>query len=150
MFFLDCVFCKIVSGEISAQKVFEDTHSLVFLDINPTNEGHCLVIPKKHVIWFHELSQSEAHALIDSTQKTAKAILKALNCRSYNLILNASPIAGGEVQHVHFHVIPRNAKEEFQNWPQHKYSSQDDLESFAEIIKQAFIMNSENEAMNRQ
>ena len=147
---MDCVFCKIVSGEIPAQKVFEDTHSLVFLDINPTNEGHCLVIPKKHVIWFHELSSSEAHALIDCTQKTAKAILKALNCRSYNLILNASPIAGGEVQHVHFHVIPRNSKEEFQNWPQHKYASQDDLESFAEIIKQAFIMNSENEAMNRQ
>ena len=146
----DCIFCKIILGEIPAEKLFQDEKTIVFLDINPVNEGHCLVVPKTHVAWFHDLSREEANALIEATQKTAKAILKALNCRSYNLVLNASSIAGGDVPHVHFHVIPRNSREELKNWPQHPYSSKDEMESFAEIIKQAFVMNEANEEMQRK
>jgi len=108
-----CIFCKIANKEIPAKIVYEDENTLAFLDINPRSKGHTLVIPKEHYETFDELSEDIAINLTKTIKKVVD-ILKSLNPDGYNILNNNKPIAGQEVPHVHFHIIPRynNEKEE--------------------------------------
>jgi histidine triad (HIT) family protein len=103
------IFAKILRGEIPCVKVFEDEHSLAFMDVMPQADGHVLVIPKEPAENILELSPTSAAALMTATQKVAKAVKKGLNVPGIMLaMLNGAP-AGQSVFHVHFHVIPRSA-----------------------------------------
>ena len=101
------VFAKILRGEISSVKVFEDEHTLAFMDVMPQAEGHVLVIPKEAAENIFDLSPQGAQALIATTQRIAKAVKKGLAAPGVMLAqLNGAP-AGQSVFHVHFHIIPR-------------------------------------------
>lgn len=102
-----CVFCKIIKGEIPCNSVYEDDMVLAFLDIKPVNPGHVLVIPKKHFANLEEIDDNYLQAVIMVVKKIAKQLKDKLNILGYNLIMNNDPVAGQEIPHLHFHIIPR-------------------------------------------
>ena len=101
-----CIFCKIAKGEIPAKILYEDEKTLAFLDISPRSKGHTLVIPKEHYETFEELPEEVAIGLINTIKRVIMK-LKSLNPDGYNILNNNRPVAGQEVPHVHFHIIPR-------------------------------------------
>lgn len=103
----DCIFCSIVAGKIPAKKVLEDERVLAFLDINPRNPGHTLVVPKKHIETILETSDSEAAHLIQVVKKTAAAVKAGTNADGISIAQSNGKAAGQLVPHMHFHVIPR-------------------------------------------
>jgi len=104
----DCIFCKIVAGDIPCAKVYEDEHVLAFLDIFPINPGHTLVIPKEHYEFVTELPSSLTGPIFDGARKIVSAIRKSdLKCDAVNLHLADGEIAGQEIPHTHLHIIPR-------------------------------------------
>ncbi len=116
-----CVFCKIINNEIPSQKIYEDGFVVAFLDINPVNPGHTLIVPKKHVEDLLKASNEELSHLIIATKKVAKAILKALDYKAFNLELNNGAIAGQVVNHLHLHIIPRKEDDGLTHWPGKQY-----------------------------
>ena len=102
-----CVFCRIVSGELPAVKVYEDEYVVAFLDINPANPGHTLVVPKRHVERLEELEPDEAQALLYAAARLAPAIVRAVGAEGYNILMNIGAAAGQEIAHLHLHIIPR-------------------------------------------
>ncbi len=118
----ECIFCRIVSGEVPAAKVAEDDHVLSFLDINPVNPGHCLVIPKRHAADYLELSRQETGAMAALAQRVARAACGATGSPAFNLLLNKGAPAGQVVPHAHLHVIPRCEDDGFSfGWRQLEY-----------------------------
>ncbi len=107
----DCVFCKIVSGEIPCHRVFENERVLAFLDINPLSLGHTVVIPRTHAVRFEQLSEDDAAALAGAIGPLARRILSAVESQDYNLLQNNGSSAGQVVMHVHVHIIPRRAND---------------------------------------
>lgn len=103
----DCIFCRIVAGEIPAFKLLEDDRVLSFMDINPANEGHCLVIPKTHVPNLFELDDGSLAAAATACRRVADAVRRTLDPPGINLMQANGPAAGQSVHHFHFHVIPR-------------------------------------------
>ena len=102
-----CLFCKIANHEIPADIVYEDEHVLAFLDINPTSQGHTLIIPKKHYDDFTQASSQLVARIHGVSKLLVKRYDQVLNPQGYNLLSNAKSIAGQSVFHVHFHLIPR-------------------------------------------
>ena len=102
-----CLFCGIVAGKIPAKKVYEDDHSFGFLDINPRNPGHTLVIPKKHFETILDMPEKDAGRLFESVQKVAAMVKAGTNSQGISIGQSNGQAAGQVVRHVHFHVIPR-------------------------------------------
>ncbi len=114
---LDCVFCKIVAGEIPCIKLFEDAETLAFMDINPVNDGHCLVIPKAHYPTVFELPPQAFAAAGATTIKIARAVNAALEPDGINLLQANGPGAAQSVAHFHLHVLPRRHNDKLKvNW----------------------------------
>lgn len=104
----DCIFCKIISGEIPSAKVYEDDAVYVFLDITQVTPGHTLVIPKKHVRDIFSYDDKLASTLFERIPKIARAIQKAFpECKGLNIIQNNGEVAYQSVFHSHIHLIPR-------------------------------------------
>lgn len=101
------IFAKILRGELPKVGVYEDEHTLAFMDIMPSVEGHTLVIPKEAAENMLDLSPEGAAHLIKATQKVARAVKKALNCPGILLAQLNGAAAGQSVPHIHFHVLPR-------------------------------------------
>jgi len=118
----NCVFCKIIAGQIPVTKVFEDDVLLAFLDIGPVSDGHTLVVPKQHFEKLHDC-HAELLAHVGSRLGTvAKAVAEAMDCDGYNVLCNNGRAAGQLVEHLHFHIIPRNLGDGvFDRWPAYKY-----------------------------
>jgi histidine triad (HIT) family protein len=102
-----CVFCKIIAGEIPAKQVYEDDHVLAVLDINPANPGHILVLPKKHYQILSQMPDEESAYLLNIAKKLSAVIFEALGAQGTNILQRNGQAAGQEVPHVHVHVIPR-------------------------------------------
>ena len=118
----DCVFCKMVGGEIACAKIFEDEVVLAFLDIGPISDGHTLVIPKQHFEKLHDCPTELLGRICSPLGRIAGAVAKAMNSEGYNLLCNNGRAAGQIVKHVHFHIIPRNTNDGvFNRWPSYKY-----------------------------
>ncbi len=131
----DCVFCKIASGQIPAIKIYEDEVVLAFLDIGPVSDGHTLVMPKQHVEKVHNSSPELLGQVWQRLPKIAGAIVSATGADGYNVLCNNGRAAGQVVDHLHFHIIPRNAGDGvFTQWPSHKYG-QGKAEAIAEKIR---------------
>ena len=122
---MDCIFCKIIKNEIHSYKVYEDSKTLAFLDIAPINNGHILVIPKKHYKNIEDISEEELYALIKTVKKIGKALKKSLNILGYNVNINNDPIAGQIIPHIHFHIIPRYKNDGLKLWKQGKYKNKE-------------------------
>ncbi len=104
---MDCIFCKIVKGEVKALKVYEDEKVLAFLDINPCSKGHTLIIPKRHYESLMDMEKEEVGYLFGIANEIGKKAVKSLGAKGYNLGVNVGKAAGQEIMHVHLHVIPR-------------------------------------------
>jgi len=131
---MDCIFCKIVAGEIPSHKVYQDDNVFAFLDIAPVNPGHTLVIPKKHFVNMEEIPEDELVKLIKVVKKIGKAIKRELAVSGYNVQINNDPVAGQLVPHLHFHIMPRNENDGLKLWPQDKYQ-EGEAEQAAKKIK---------------
>lgn len=103
----DCIFCKIVSGEIPCHKVYEDADILAFLDISQTTKGHTLVITKEHFQNFLYVPKDLLSKAISVAQKIAQAEITTLYAKGVNILINTNEVAGQTVMHFHIHVIPR-------------------------------------------
>lgn len=103
----NCIFCQIIEGEIPSWKIYEDEHFLSFLDANPATKGHCLVVPKEHYPELLDLPGHELKHVLEVVQKVADGVVEAVDADGFNILQSNNPVAGQEVFHVHFHVIPR-------------------------------------------
>lgn len=103
----DCVFCKIIRGEIPCTKVYEDDLVLAFLDIAPFNYGHVVIIPKEHHNSITTIPEDISARMIAVAPKIGVAQLRGLKAEGFNLMLNNGSAAGQTVWHCHLHVIPR-------------------------------------------
>ena len=103
----DCLFCKIVKSEIPCHKLYENEQVIVFLDIYPVSDGHCLVVPKAHCTDLRDTSESDACAMMAAIKTVAPALLQATGGDGYNLGLNNGESAGQDIFHAHLHIMPR-------------------------------------------
>ena len=104
---MSCLFCRIRDGESPSYKVYEDEHTLAFLDINPVADGHVLLIPREHTKYIEELSEETSEKLMKALKKIVPPIQRAFNATDSNIAINNGPNAGQIIPHVHIHIIPR-------------------------------------------
>ncbi|MDD5676844.1 MAG: HIT family protein [Kiritimatiellae bacterium] len=134
----DCIFCKIVAGQLPCCKVYEDTDTLAFMDIGPIVPGHTLVIPRMHVDPLMAAPPEVLQKLIVVVQKIARAQLKAFKADGINVIQSNGRAAGQLVPHLHFHVIPRFAADGHHwNWIPRPYAKSEEMGALAEKIRGA-------------
>jgi histidine triad (HIT) family protein len=113
----DCIFCKIIAGEIPSFKLFEDENTFVFMDINPANDGHCLVIPREHSPDLYSISDDAIAATVKTAKMIAAAVEKTLQPEGLNLLQCNGPAAAQSVMHFHMHVLPRREGDNLKlNW----------------------------------
>lgn len=105
----DCIFCKIVAGEIPALVLEQDEHTLTFMDIAPATRGHALVIPKRHATDLWEIEPAELSAVAEAAQRQSLRVRDRLGADGVNLLNSCRPAAWQTVFHFHMHVIPRYA-----------------------------------------
>lgn len=118
----DCIFCKIVRGEIPCAKVYEDDLVLSFLDINPINPGHTLVLPKEHYASLLDVDPEVLKACAVAAKKISTAVYQGVKADGLNFLQNNFRAAGQLIDHVHFHLIPRYEGDGFMTtWPGKPY-----------------------------
>ena len=132
----DCIFCKIIAGNIPATTVYEDEHTLAFLDIAPVNPGHTLVIPKSHHVNIFETPEETLCNMMRTVKKVATAIKDGLQIENINLGMNNGKTAGQVVLHAHIHIMPRTADDGYTLWHGKKYE-EGQTKEIAEKIKKA-------------
>jgi histidine triad (HIT) family protein len=103
----ETIFAKIVRGEASCHKVYEDDLVLAFLDLGPLSRGHTLVIPKEPAETLDQLSADSAAAIGRVLPRLCRAVKAVSGCQAYNVLENNGPLAHQAVPHVHFHIIPK-------------------------------------------
>ncbi len=131
----DCIFCKIIKGEIPSFKVYEDDDTLAFMDINPASDGHALVIPKTHAKDVHAVSDDSISRTVVAAKKVAAAVEKTVTPGGINLVQCNGPAAGQSVFHFHMHVLPRREGDDLKlNWGL-KPGDMDAIGKLAEKIK---------------
>ena len=108
----DCIFCKILAGEIPAAKVYEDEQVLAFLDISQVTPGHTLVVPKEHHRNLLEMDAASASQLFAKIPVIAQKVMKATQADGMNIIANCEEVAGQTVFHTHVHLVPRYGTED--------------------------------------
>lgn len=134
----DCVFCRILRGEIPAQKVYEDGQVVAILDINPVAWGHALVLPRAHYETWTDLPADLAGDVARASQAVARAVLRAAGAEGFNLLVNNHPCSGQAIPHAHVHIIPRKTGDGVAfNWKTSPYDP-GRIEKAAEAIRAAF------------
>ncbi len=131
----NCIFCKIVAGELPSTKIYEDEQTLAFLDLHPVNYGHILVVPKEH---YENFSATPNEWLADAmhvADKVSKATMAGLGAEGFNLSLNNGKAAGQVIFHTHFHIIPRYSDDRLKPWPSKEYDTDEQKKEVAEKIK---------------
>ncbi|MFD2216250.1 MULTISPECIES: HIT family protein [Bacillaceae] len=135
----DCIFCKIVKGEIPSAKVFENEHVIAFLDISQVTKGHTLVVPKVHRENIYELTPEIASKLFEVVPQIANSIKEQFQPDGLNLLNNNGEKAGQSVFHYHMHILPRYGKGDGFGavWKSHadQYTPED-LQEIATTIKE--------------
>jgi histidine triad (HIT) family protein len=130
----NCIFCKIVRGEIPSEKIYEDEKCLAFLNINPNNDGQALLIPKEHFDNYFETPDETLEYLSIKTKTVGNAIKSAMQSEGINIIVNSGKASGQVIFHTHIHIIPRNSKDGYKTWAPKKYDPKKGA-GFAEKIK---------------
>ena len=104
---MECIFCKIIDGEIPAVKVLDEELVIAFMDINPSSKGHMLVVPKNHAENIFEISESDLATLIKAVKRCAKAVKEALNAEGITVLQLNGKASDQIIPHFHIHIIPR-------------------------------------------
>ncbi len=132
-----CIFCKIIEGKLPAEKIYEDESSLAFLDINPVNPGHCLVVSKEHFDNLLATPPSAAKRLTETVLKVSQAVREAVAAEGINININNGRAAGQVVFHTHIHIIPRYKGDGLKLWSGAAYRDANEMSALAEKIRQA-------------
>jgi histidine triad (HIT) family protein len=106
---MDCIFCKIISGDIPSYKIYEDDKILAFLDVNPVNPGHTLIIPKEHTLDVTTIDNDTLIKILDKSRDIANILINKMNANGFTLVQNNG--IAQEVKHFHLHVIPKYNKD---------------------------------------
>lgn len=130
----DCIFCKLIAGEIPSDKIYEDDSVLGFMDIRPVSRGHVLVIPKNHSKDILETDEKDLHKVIVAARKISHAVAKAVGAEGFTISTNRGEAAGQTVFHLHFHIIPRFKGDGLKPW-QHQETEPKTRKELAEEIK---------------
>lgn len=130
----DCIFCKIVKGEISSHKLTEGSQTLAFLDVFPVSNGHVLIVPKRHLEDLADLTAEEWVEIGKLAKIVGNSLRKGLLADGFSLLLRNGKAAGQEVPHVHFHLIPRFQGDALEEWHGKKTETAE-LQKTAQIIK---------------
>jgi histidine triad (HIT) family protein len=129
----DCLFCKIVAGDVPATKVYEDDNFLAFQDLKQASKGHMLIIPKEHSADLLEMNPALGNELLRVIQQVSNAMLKGLGAQGINVIFNCKPAANQEIFHTHAHLVPRYEGDGLKGWPQ-KETTEEERVMYAEKI----------------
>jgi histidine triad (HIT) family protein len=136
----ECVFCQIIQKQLSANVVYEDEQVVVFLSNHPVNEGHTLVVPKRHYLNIYEISEDEAAYLFMIVKRVAHAVKDSVEAEGIRIVQNNGEAAGQVVFHLHVHVIPMKPQEGFSHGKAYRSASNsrsaDELEIDANKIRQ--------------
>lgn len=103
----NCIFCKIIAGEIPSNTIYEDDEFKVVLDVSPASKGHALILPKNHYADLYEIDENVAADAMKLAKKLAIHMTDVLKCDGFNLVQNNHEVAGQTVFHFHMHLIPR-------------------------------------------
>ena len=118
----DCLFCRIIAGELPSEKIYEDDDVVAILDLHPVRPGHALVIPREHTKDFISTSPELLSRVITKVHKVAGLVADAMNADGFNLAAFNGRASGQEVFHLHFHIIPRKAGDGVRvGWPKMEY-----------------------------
>jgi histidine triad (HIT) family protein len=131
---VNCIFCKIIRGDIPAYTVYEDSYVIAFLDIAPVNPGHVLVAPKLHSGNLDDVDDLMLAYLLRAVKRVGRAMVSGLGVKGYNVMINNGAVAGQLIDHCHVHVIPRRPGDGLTGWPQARYKD-DEARKVAAKIK---------------
>ena len=131
----DCIFCKIVAGEIPGQKVQEDEHTIAFMDLNPWTRGHALVIPRRHSRNLYDVPEDDLAHTAAAAKRLAVRMRDRLGCDGINLLNSAEPAAWQTIFHFHVHVIPRYADDPLQLPTRPERADPGELEKVAQELR---------------
>ena len=118
---MDCIFCKIIAGDLPSYVVYEDKKVMAFFDILPISQGHTIVAPKTHVADLESLSDEDLSAMSLAIKKIGKAMIDGLGVKGYSVFLDNKSAANQHVPHVHFHIVPRAEGDGLERWPSSGY-----------------------------
>ncbi len=135
----DCLFCKIIKGEIPSAKIYEDDDVFVFLDIAPVNPGHALVVPKKHSIDLLDMEDETVKKVFVAVKKVSKAVLEGVDAEGINVAMNVKPAAGQLVMHSHVHIMPRFDNDGLKLWKGKKYKEEEQMNKIQERVKSKLL-----------
>lgn len=130
----NCIFCKIVAGEIPCARAYEDERVLAFLDINPIAEGHTLLVLKEHYPTLLDVPPSEGESLLRAMRLVAGGLLEATKAGGFNCVQNNFHCAGQMVFHAHWHLIPRFDNDGLPDWPGGQYADNAAMQQLARSI----------------
>ncbi len=131
----ECVFCKVIGGDLPSHTLYQDDQLIAILDISPINPGHTLLVPKAHTVNVMEMTPEDTGAVFAAARRLAPAILKSVGAESFNLSTNVGRAAGQVVFHTHIHLIPRHPADGYEPWTRNDKYHQD-LGSVAEKIRE--------------
>lgn len=135
----NCIFCKIIKGEIDSAKIWENDKVFAFLDVNPLTKGHCLVVPKKHFENIFDIDENILKEIIFTAKNISRQMKESLSATGVNLVNASGKTAEQSVFHFHLHIVPRYENDglKMNDWWQTKSQKSDiqDLKKLAEEIK---------------
>lgn len=132
----NCLFCKIVKGEIPCTKIYEDEEMISFLDISPCVKGHALVVPKQHYENIYDVSDDVLSKIAVVAKKIALKQKKVLNCNGGNVFFNVNQCGGQLVPHIHMHVVPRyNNDQKIFKFNIHDKYEESEMKTFGSKLK---------------
>lgn len=132
----DCVFCRIVAGEVPSEILFENEHVVAILDINPIHFGHALIVPRKHYRDFLDLAPECYPPLLDAARTVSAALVEGLKLEGFNLFSNNGRIAGQSVFHFHLHITPRYENDDIRFVLNLKKYNNGEMKQYADRIRQ--------------
>jgi histidine triad (HIT) family protein len=131
----DCIFCKILAGELPAQKVDEDEHTVAFMDINPWTRGHAVVIPRNHTENLYDIGEDDLLHTMAGAQRLARRMKERLGCDGINLLNSCEPAAWQTIFHFHVHVIPRYDDDPLELPTRPQQAEAEELEKVADELR---------------
>ncbi len=135
----ECIFCKLIAGEIPSARVYEDALTIAFMDIGQVNPGHVLVATKRHAVTLFDLTSEEAAAVMQAAQKVAEAVRAVFDPPGLTLLQANGKEGDQTVAHFHMHVVPRHAGDGIAlSWPRKEPGSQV-LQGYAARLRQALL-----------
>jgi histidine triad (HIT) family protein len=132
---MDCIFCKIIAGDIPCHKVYEDDHVMAFFDILPISLGHTIIVPKRHQPDLENVPDEDMAAMALAAKKIGKAVMDGLGVKGYSLFLDNKSAANQHVPHAHFHVVPRMEGDGLERWPQSGYGEGEAEDCLKKVVE---------------